>query len=161
VAALSYRQAELGDAADIHTLLLTLAPEIPLLADTLEREEALYALVRTFARSGESWVTFGADGAIVGFVLAAPVERGRHYGESEVLELRYAGIAADHRRRGAFSEMLKQVCDRLLPVITTVNAANKSGIDRRLEAVGFRQIGSTGGERQFRRDPGSQSAPKS
>jgi hypothetical protein len=38
--------------------------------------------------------------------------------------------------------------------VTTVNAANKSGIDRRLEVAGFRQTGSTGGERQFRWEPG-------
>jgi hypothetical protein len=154
VAEVSYRKAELGDAADIHALLLMLAPEVPLLADTLEREEALYAVVRNFARSGESWVALDAAGAIVGFVLAAPIEARRHYGENEVLELRYAGVVAGNRGRGAFSEMLQRVCDRLLPVVTTVNAANKSGIDRQLEVAGFRQTGSTGGERQFRWEPG-------
>jgi hypothetical protein len=94
VAEVSYRKAELGDAADIHALLLMLAPEVPLLADTLEREEALYAVVRNFARSGESWVALDAAGAIVGFVLAAPIEARRHYGENEVLELRHAGVVA-------------------------------------------------------------------
>ena len=151
----SYRPAELGDAADIHALLLILAPEIPLLLDTLEREEALYAVVRNFARSGESWVALDEAGAMAGFVLAAPLERGRHYGESEVLELRYAGVAAGRRRLGAFSEMLKRVCGRMLPVVTTVNATNKSGIDRRLDATGFWQTGSAGGERQFRWEPGA------
>ena len=52
---IAYRQTAIGDAAEIHELLLRLAPEIPLLVDTLEREEALYALVRNCARSGESW----------------------------------------------------------------------------------------------------------
>ena len=153
----SYRKAELDHAADIHTLLLTLAPEFPLLTDTLEREEALYALVRNFTRSGESWVALGENGAIIGFLLAAPIEVRRHYGENEVLELRYAGVAAGDRCRGIFSEMLKRVCERLLPIVATVTAANRSGIDRRLEAAGFRQAGSTGGERQFRWEPGAPS----
>lgn len=153
VSTVSYRPAELGDAPDIHALLLTLAPEIQLLADTLEREEALYAVVRNFARSGESWVALDDGGTIVGFVLAGPVERGRHYAEGEILELRYAGLAAEHRGRGVFSEMLRRVCARLMPVVTAVNAANASAIDRRLEAAGFRQTGSAGGERQFRWEP--------
>jgi GNAT superfamily N-acetyltransferase len=155
MAEVSYRQAELGDAADIHALLLTLAPEIPLLVDTLEREEALYVAVRSFARSGETWVVLDETGRIVGFVLAAPVERGRHYGENEMLELRHAGIIPDYRRRGIFSEMLKRLCERMLPMVTAVNAANRSGIDRRLEAIGFRQTGAAGGERQFRWEPGA------
>jgi|SRR4051794_12894985 GNAT superfamily N-acetyltransferase len=150
-----YRPAEVGDAADIHALLLTLAPEIPLLTDTLEREEALYVVVRNFTRSGESWVAIGETGGITGFILAAPVERGRHYGENEVLELRYAGVLPDHRRHGLFSEMLNRLCQRMLPVMTAVHAANQLGIDRRLEAIGFRQTGSTGGERQFRWNPGA------
>ena len=38
---ITYRLARIEDAAEIHALLLRLAPEIPLLLDTLEREEAL------------------------------------------------------------------------------------------------------------------------
>ena len=155
MAEVSYRPAELNDAADIHELLLNLAPEIPLLADTLESEEALYVVVRNFARCGETWVALDASGAIVGFLLAAPMEARRHYAEGEVLELRYAGVVREHRGRGIFSEMLNRVSGRLLPVVTAVGAANKSGIDRRLEAAGFRRTGSAGGERQFRWDPGA------
>lgn len=155
MAEVSYRPAELNDAADIHELLLNLAPEIPVLADTLEREEALYVVVRNFARSGESWVALDGGDAIVGFLLAAPMEARRHYAEGEVLELRYAGVAGEYRGRGIFSEMLNRVCGRFLPVVTVVSAANKSGIDRRLEAIGFRQTGSAGGERQFRWDQGA------
>ena len=56
MAALAYRPAGLDDAAEIHALLLRLAPEIPLRVDTLAREETLYALCRNCTRSGESWV---------------------------------------------------------------------------------------------------------
>ena len=153
MAGLSYRPAELSDAPDIHALLLTLAPEIPLLADTLEREEALYVVVRNFARSGESWLAFDEGGAIVGFALAAPLEARRHYAEGEALELRYAGVAPEHRSRGVFSELLKRICARLLPIVATVGPANRSGIDRRFEAAGFRRSGAAGGERQYRWEP--------
>jgi len=155
MAEVSYRPAELSDAADIHALLLTLAPDMPLLVDTLETEEAAYVLVRSFARSGESWVALDDAGTMIGFVLAGPVERGRHYAEGEVLELRYAGLAAEYRGRGIVSEMLRRVCTRLLPIVTRVGAANVSPIGRRLEAAGFRQTGSAGGERQYRWDPGT------
>jgi GNAT superfamily N-acetyltransferase len=158
LAGISYRPAELSDAADIHTLLLQLAPEIPLLADTLEREEALYVIVRNSARSGESWLALGG-GAVVGFVLAAPVDARRHYAEGEALELRYAGVAAERRRQGVFSDMLERVCARMLPIVTVVNATNRSGIDRRLAAAGFRHTGSAGGERQYRWEPGGISKP--
>jgi GNAT superfamily N-acetyltransferase len=155
VADVAYRKAELGDASDIHALLLTLASEIPLLTDTLEREEALYVVVRNFTRSGESWVALDKSGGVIGFALAAPIERGRHYGENEVLELRSAGVVPEHRGRGLFSEMLNRICERMLPVVTAVNTANQSGVARRLEAIGFRQTGSTGGERYFRWEPGA------
>ena len=101
---IDYRPARLDDAGEIHDLLLRLAPEIPLLVDTLEREEALYALVRSCARSGESWVACDGDGRIVGVVLVEPNQLGRHYAEHEVLDLRYAAVAPEyHRREAAFS----------------------------------------------------------
>jgi len=93
---IAYRQAGLDDAAEIHALLLHLAPEIPLLVDTLEREEALYVLVRNCARSGESWVAADPEGRIVGFVLVEPTQLRRHYGENELLDLHYAGVAPEH-----------------------------------------------------------------
>ena len=103
---LAYRPARLDDAGRIHELLLRL-PEIPLLLDTLEREEALYALVRNCARSGESWVACDGDGHILGVVLVEPNQLGRHYAEHEVLDLRHMAVSPADReqrpRRAAFS----------------------------------------------------------
>lgn len=148
-----YRQAALDDAAAIHDLLLRLAPEMPLLADTLEREEALYALCRQCARSGESWVALDAE-RIVGFILAQPSERGRHYAEHEVLELHHAGVAPEHRRQGVFAEMLGNLLARLVPITAAVSPQNRSGIVRQLEKRGFRAAGSAGGEQRFLWRPG-------
>ena len=153
--AIAYRPAALDDAHDIFPLLIELAPEIPLLADTLEREEALYARLRNCARSGESWVATDAAGRIVGFLLAEPVEASRHYAEHEVLELRYAGVGKNFRHRGVFAEMLRRAIDRMLPMTASVNPANRFGVADYLQRHGFRPVAAAGGELRLRRDPGT------
>lgn len=152
---MSYRQARLDDAAEIHALLLRLAPEIPLLVDTLEREEALYALTRACARSGESWVACDAAGRIVGFVLVEPNRLGRHYAENEVLDLRHAGVAPEHRDAGVFTQLIARLLARMLPVTARVGAQNRSRAAERLERLGFRQTGAAGGEQRLRWQPGT------
>ena len=134
---ITYRQAAIDDSAEIHTLLLRLAPEIPLLVDTLGREEALYALTRLCTRGGESWVACDAAGRIVGFVLVELVEHGRHYAEHEVLELHYAGVAPEHRRQGVFAGLRRQGAGPPDPVTTAVSPQNRSGAARQLEKLGF------------------------
>jgi GNAT superfamily N-acetyltransferase len=150
-----YRQAALGDAGEILDLLLALAPEMPLQVDTLEREEALYALIRNCARSGESWVALAESGRIVGLVLAEPAQHGRHYAEGELIELRHAGVAVDHRGRRIFSELLARVLGRMQPVVTSVNPLNRAAMAVRLVKRGFRPTGAAGGETRFRWDPGT------
>lgn len=151
---IAYRQAALEDAAEILDLLLALAPEVPLQIGTVEREEALYALIRSCARSGESWVALDGSQRIVGFVLAEPAQLGRHYAEGELIELRHAGVAAAHRGQGIFSELLAKVLARLQPVVTSVNPLNRAAMAARLVKRGFRPTGAAGGETRFRWDPG-------
>lgn len=151
----NYRQAALGDAADILAFLIALAPEIPLQVDTLEREEALYALIRTCARSGESWLACDAAGRIVGFALAERAERGRHYAEHEVLELRHAGVAAALREAGVFEALVRRLLARLVPVVATVSPHNRFAMAERLERLGFRPAAAAGGGRRYRWEPGS------
>jgi GNAT superfamily N-acetyltransferase len=155
VGAIAYRQARLEDAADIHALLLHLAPEIPLLVDTLEREEALYALIRNCGRVGESWVALDEQERIIGFVLVDPEVLERHYAEHEILDLRYAGIAPEHRSRGIFRALIARVQARLVPITIIVPPHNRFDTAARLEKFGFRQTGSAGGERVFRWEPGA------
>ncbi|HEX3864821.1 MAG TPA: GNAT family N-acetyltransferase [Stellaceae bacterium] len=151
---LTYRQAALADAGEIHDLLLRLAPEIPLLVDTLEREEALYALTRACTRGGESWVACDTTGRIVGFVLVELVEHGRHYAEHEVLELHYAGIAPEHRRNGVFAKLIENVLARLVLVMTAVSPQNRSGAARQFEKHGFQRDAVSVGEPRLRWIPG-------
>ena len=140
---IAYRQARLDDAAEIHALLLQLAPEVPILLDTLQSEEALYALIRACARCGESWVAVDEAGLIVGFVLVEPAQEGRHYAEGEVLELRHAGVVAKHRGRGIFGNLIGKILARMVPLTAVVPAQNRSDIGARLERLGFRGNGST------------------
>jgi GNAT superfamily N-acetyltransferase len=154
VAEISYRPAALDDAAEIHALLLMLAPEIPLLVDTLEREEALYALIRNCGRSGESWVALDKRGRIIGFVLVDPDLLERHYAEYEILELRYAGVAPDYRGQGIFASLVAKVLARLVPVTVNAPPLNRSNLADRLEKLGFRRVDSSGGEQCLRWDPG-------
>jgi GNAT superfamily N-acetyltransferase len=157
MAAIDYRQARIEDAADIHALLLRLAPEIPLLVDTLEREEALYALIRNCGRLGESWVALDEEERIIGFVLIDPEVLERHYAEHEIFDLRYAGVASGHRGRGIFHALIARVQARLVPITIIVPPLNQFDTAARLKNFGFRETGSAGGERVFRWEPGSSS----
>jgi len=155
VAEFSYRQAELEDAADIHTLLLALAPEIPLLIARLEDEERLYALIRNCARSGESWVALDQAGRIVGFALIEPAQLRRHYAEGEALEIRYAGVTPDCRNQGIFTQLIEKVLARMLPVTVSVNPQNRSGVIDHLAKLGFVETGPASGEHRLRWEPGA------
>jgi predicted N-acetyltransferase YhbS len=157
---IAYRPTALDDAAEIHALLLRLAPEIPILVDTLEREEALYARIRNCARSGESWVALDESQRIVGVVLAAPTQTGRHYGEHEVLEIYYLGVAPECRRQGVFAGLVAKVLARMVPVTTTVPPHNRFAMAGRLAALGFRRDGPAGGEQRLRREPGTPAEPQ-
>jgi hypothetical protein len=155
VSDIAYRTARLDDAGEIHELLLRLAPKIPLLVDTLEREEALYALVRNCARTGESWVACDAAGHIVGVVLVEPNQLGRHYAEHEVLDLRHAAATSEHSNSGILAALIGRVTGRLQPVAARVGAQNRTGLAALLSDLGFRQTGAAGGEQIWRWDPGA------
>jgi ribosomal protein S18 acetylase RimI-like enzyme len=151
---IAYRPAVIDEAADILAMLIEIAPEIPVHVEPLEREEALYALIRNCARSGESWVATDEAGQIVGFLLAEPDQVRRHYAEHEILELRYGGVVKSQRRRGIFTGLTERVLARMVPVTATMSPANQSGAARLLEKLGFHNVSSPGGEQRFRWDPG-------
>ncbi|MGA8401626.1 MAG: hypothetical protein WB697_17195 [Stellaceae bacterium] len=139
------RPAVVGDAADIHTLLLRLADEIPLAVETLEQEEALYAQLRKTLGWGESWVA-EAGGQIVGCIVVDNVQTGRHWGENEALDLCYAaGEGLD--------ALLDKVLERKVPITASVRDANRSGLAELLERSGFNEAETRAGERRFRREP--------
>ena len=139
------RSATVGDAAEIHALLLRLAADIPVVVETLEQEEALYASLRKILAFGQSWVALAGD-AVAGFVLVDSAEVGRHWGENELLGLRYAG-------GDAVAALLAKVLERNVPITASVRDANRSGLAALLERHGFRESERRVGERRFRHDP--------
>ena len=79
----------------------------------------------------------------------------RHYAEHEMFDLRYAGVAPEHRGHGIFRTLIAKVQSRLVPVTVIVPPHNRLGVAAALEKFGFRQTGSSGGERVFRWEPGT------
>ncbi|HXP06466.1 MAG TPA: hypothetical protein VN808_20295 [Stellaceae bacterium] len=141
----TYRPAVIGDAADIHALLLKIAGDIPLAVETLEQEELLYAAVRKMLAFGQSWVA--VDGkTVVGFVLVDSAEVGRHWGENELLNLRYAGGEM-------LDGLIGKVLERKVPVTASVRDTNRAGLAERLKKFGFREAEVRVGEQHFRREP--------
>jgi len=59
----------------------------------------------------------------------------RHYAEHEILELRYAGVAPEHRGQGIFATLVAKVLARLVPVIATVPPQNRSNATALSSAV--------------------------
>lgn len=155
MAEISYRQATLDDARDILAVLIEVAPEIPVETEPLEREEALYALIRNCARSGESWVALNESGDMVGFLLAEPNQARRHYAEHEIIDLHHGGVVKTHRRQGIFTKLVESVLARMVPIMVTISPANRSGATDMLRRRGFHLTGSPGGEQRFRWDPGT------
>jgi len=153
MAALSFRAAQVGDAADIHRLLLAVAGDIPLAVETLEQEEALYGALRKLLGFGESWVAVDEAERIVGCVVVDNVQTGRHWGESEALDLRYAATDPAYRDSDALDALLQKVIERRTPITAIVRDANRTGLAGRLERLGFRQTETRTGDTHFRRDP--------
>ena len=148
----AYRPATVGDAGDIHSLMLATAGDIPLAVDTLEQEEALYAAVRKILAFGQSWVALDGE-TVAGFVLVDSAEVGRHWGENELLNLRYAGVEPVHRDAGVLDTLLRKVLERAVPITAAVKDANRSGLAAVLERLGFHKTAARVGEQHFRRDP--------
>ena len=139
------RPAIIGDAAAIHELLLKRATEIPLMVETLDQEEALYAAVRKILAFAQSWVALDSK-TVAGVVLVDAAEVGRHWGENELLNLRFA--AGD-----AIPTLLAKVLGRNVPITAAVRDANMTGLAALLESLGFRESDTRVGERRFRREP--------
>jgi hypothetical protein len=141
----TYRPAGIDDAANIHALLLRIAGDVPLVVETLEQEEALYAAVRKMLALGQSWVAMDGE-TIVGFVLVDSAEVGRHWAENELLNLRYAGGEM-------LDGLIGKVLERNVPVTASVRDANRTGLTERLKKFGFREAEARVGEQHFRREP--------
>src|SRR6266568_1489629 len=70
------RRTQAADLDDVMALLSEVALEIPVRLDGRERQAKMLQLVRDCCSGLTSWVALGAEGRIVGFLLAKRVEEG-------------------------------------------------------------------------------------
>ena len=103
------RVAAPNDAAGIFRVLTEVAPEIPLLIDTKERQKAVSSIVDKCIAAGELCVATDGGGMITGFILVGPDEMERFHHDNQALHLRYAGVAKACRRHGIFRALIQQV----------------------------------------------------
>jgi ribosomal protein S18 acetylase RimI-like enzyme len=149
------RVAAPGDAAEIFGVLAEVAPEIPLLLDTVERREAVSRIVGNCIATGDSWVATDGGGAVAGFILVEPDEMERFQRDNDALRLRYAGVVNSYRRQGVFRALVQQVMKRKVPLTATVKAANRSQMAALLKRIGFQKCsGDPQLEEDFRWQPG-------
>lgn len=133
------RVAAPDDAAGIFRVLTEVAPEIPLLIDTRERQEAVSRIVDKCISTDESWVTTNGGGVVAGFILVEPDEMERFQRNNAALHLAYAGVAKTQRKHGIFRALLQCVMNSGVPLTATVKFANQSAMAERLSRIGFRQ----------------------
>jgi N-acetylglutamate synthase-like GNAT family acetyltransferase len=137
-----YRVANEDDATGIFAVLQEVAPEIPVTLDTPERQEIMQGIIAECCDSGESWVAIGADGTVVGFVLAKPDRLERFLHKNEALSLPYVGVTAIRRQHGIFGTLMEKLMAKAAPPTATVLHGNHSGMADRFAKIGFTKMES-------------------
>jgi hypothetical protein len=151
---MNLRIAKADDALGIFAVLAEVAPEIPLLLDTNERQEAVATMISSWIALGESWVAMGDNGRVIGFILVEPDRLERFHNNNLALHLCYAGVAKGERKAGVFRAMIEQLTSRKVSLTASVKAANQSDMAARLTQMGFQRSSTiSGDEDNFRWQP--------
>lgn len=133
------RVAAPDDAAGVFRVLTEVAPEIPLLIDTKERQDAVSKIVEKCIAEGDSCVATNGGGVVVGFILVEPDKMERFQHDNQALHLRYAGVSNICRRQGIFRTLIQQVMKRSVPLTATVKTANQCQMAALLQRFGFQR----------------------
>lgn len=142
------------DAAGICGVLTEVAPEIPLLIDTRERQEAVSRIVDKCVATGESWVAAYGGSVVAGFILVEPDQMERFHHDNQALHLLYAGVSNTCRRQGIFPALIQQIMKRGVPLTATVKAGNQCQMAALLRRFGFqRWSGDPQTEERFKWQP--------
>jgi hypothetical protein len=136
---MNLRIAKADDALGIFAALTVVAPEIPLLLDTNERQEAVATMISSWIALGESWVAMDDNGCVIGFLLVEPDRLERFHNNNLALHLCYAGVAKGERKAGVFRAMIEQLMSRKVSLTASVKAANQSDMAARLTQMGFQR----------------------
>lgn len=148
------RIATSDDTLGILAVLVEVAPEIPLLLDTNERQKAVSSVVTQCISYGVSRVAVDDNGRVIGFLLVEPDRLERFHNGNQALHLCYGGVAKTQRKAGVFRALIQQEMSRNVPLTATVKAANQSGMAARLMQMGFQKWStSSHDEENFRWQP--------
>lgn len=132
------RPATPSDAGSILSILLEVAPRIPVDLRTEKRRSAMKKIVTTCCESGLSLVAVDANGQVVGFQLA---ERTRHWHPEYVIHLVYAGVIARAEGHRIFRQFVEREKNHArahrLPLFAEVSHGNQSNMEATLERYGF------------------------
>jgi N-acetylglutamate synthase-like GNAT family acetyltransferase len=143
-----YRVASRDDETDILAVLERVAPEIPVLLDTPQRQDAIRGIIVECRKSGKSWVAVNADGRVVGFVLARA-----DFHEKQAISLRYIGVSGDSRRQGIFAALMEKLKSNGVPLSASVLHNNRSAMADRLVKIGFTKVETDTKETKLRWAP--------
>jgi hypothetical protein len=143
-----YRVAGREDETDILAVLEEVAPEIPVLLDTTDSQDAIRSIIVECRKSGKSWVAVDENSTVVGFVLAR-----EDFHERGALSLRYIGVSADARRRGIFAALMENMKVTGVPLTASVLHDNRSAMADRLVEIGFTKVESGAKETKLRWAP--------
>ncbi len=141
------RVAVRDDETDILAVLEEIAPEVPVLLDTPERQEAIKGIIIECRKSGHSFVAVDAAGKVVGFALARP-----DFHEDGAISLRYVGTSKASRRRGIFAAFIGKLKAEGAPITASVLQGNLSGMADQLSKIGFTETEAGDKEKKFRWD---------
>jgi N-acetylglutamate synthase-like GNAT family acetyltransferase len=145
-----YRVASRGDETDILAALEEVAPEIPVLIDTPQRQDAIKGIIVECHKSGQSFVAVDANSEVVGFVLARP-----DIHEQGAISLRYVGVSKNSRRHGIFATFIEKLKAKGVPLTASVLHDNRSAMADQLVKVGFTELEANAKETKFRWAPGT------
>jgi hypothetical protein len=130
------RVAQAADVEDILSILIEVAPRVPIDLSTPERVEAVRAQIKEYSRPGGcSFVAIDAKGMVVAFQLAEKIQwlDGPPY-----IHLVYAGTTCSASCQGAFRQLIEAEKALGMSLVARVKSGNKSGMNDRLMRYGFR-----------------------
>src|SRR5258708_7728549 len=147
---IEYRIASRNDETDMYGVIEEVAPEIPVLLDIEDRQDAMRGIIVECHKSRKSWVAVNANGGVVGCVLARP-----DFHEDGAISLRYIGVSKTSRRQGIFATFIEKLKTNGVALTASVLHNNSSAMGDRLLKVGFTKVESDDKETKFRWDPQS------
>jgi N-acetylglutamate synthase-like GNAT family acetyltransferase len=142
-----YRVATQDDETDILAVFEEVAPEIPVLLDTVKKKEMICTVIAECCEmSTKSWVAVSND-KVVGFALAQ-----QRFTDGPIA-LPYIGVSTQARGRGIFATLMEKLKSNGVQLTASVLHTNSSAMVDRLTKKGFTKAGSDKQETKLQWNP--------